>query len=99
MAPVASVICAVTILASIAVLSNPYYAKRWMLNPYAVFHQKRYETVLTSGFIHADWMHLIFNMLSFYFFAFSLERFMVAAAGNMGHLYFALIYLLSMVLG
>ena len=29
-----------------------------------------------SGFVHADLMHLIFNMMTFYFFAFPLERYM-----------------------
>ncbi len=28
-----------------------------------------------SGFVHADLMHLIFNMMTFYFFAFPLERY------------------------
>lgn len=30
--------------------------------------------LLTSGLIHADFSHLLFNMLSFFFFAFPLER-------------------------
>jgi len=45
----------------------------------------------TSGFIHKDWMHLFFNMLSFYFFAFALEP-------VLGSWQFGVLYFVSMVL-
>ena len=41
-----------------------------ILHPYNVYQGKYVYTLITSGFIHADWMHLFFNMLTFYFFAF-----------------------------
>ena len=31
--------------------------------------QKDYKRLVTSGFLHADWNHLFFNMLSLYFFS------------------------------
>jgi len=76
-----------------------------MLQPYALVHEKKYYQVFTSGLIHADWMHLVFNMISFYFFALAvnpgvpLEYWMVESAGPIGHLYFGLIYVGAMVLG
>jgi membrane associated rhomboid family serine protease len=33
-----------------------------------------YATLLTSGFVHADFMHLLFNAFTFWAFAFGLER-------------------------
>ena len=42
-------------------------------NPYSFFKDKQYHTLITSGFIHVDFNHLLFNMLTFYFFAFELE--------------------------
>jgi membrane associated rhomboid family serine protease len=62
-----------------------------MLHPYSIHRGKKYFTILTSGFIHADMNHLLFNMLSYYFFAFTLEKIV-------GHWQFALIYLLGLIL-
>ena len=41
----------------------PYYTKR----------ENQYYRFITSGFLHADWMHLIFNMFTLYFFGSNLE--------------------------
>ena len=45
-----------------------------ILHPYSVIHNNKWFTVITSSFIHADLFHLMFNMISFYFFAFQLEN-------------------------
>lgn len=96
--PVASLMMVLSIGASILAFRNPAQMRKWMLNPYSFIHEKRYYTILTSGFIHGDLQHLIFNMLSFYFFAFTLEGYMTQVAGNMGHDYFGIVYIVSMVL-
>ena len=62
-----------------------------MLNPYNVYHKKQWYQLVTSGFVHADFSHLIFNMLSFYFFAFNLE---IAAGSGI----FLLIYFGSLII-
>jgi len=38
-----------------------------MFNPYKIAKRKQYYRFITSGFIHKDWMHLIFNMFTLYF--------------------------------
>lgn len=53
---------------------------------------RQYYRLFTSGFLHVNWMHLIFNMLALYFFAGSIENFL-------GPLQFLLIYFVSMVGG
>lgn len=45
-----------------------------LFRPYYLFRKRQYATVVTSGFVHADVGHLLFNMFTFYFFAFPLER-------------------------
>ena len=97
--PVASVIFAITIATSLYVFNNPQMYGNMILHPYSLYRNKsRWYTVFTSGIIHADWMHLIFNMFTFYFFGFALESFFVQASGDLGHIYFALLYILSLVL-
>src|ERR1044072_914057 len=49
---------------------------------------KDYKRLITSGFLHVNWMHLIFNMIGLFFFG-----------GSLGPLDFVLIYFASMVGG
>ncbi|HEY5326042.1 MAG TPA: rhomboid family intramembrane serine protease, partial [Mucilaginibacter sp.] len=72
-APVASFIFAITILTSVMALSNENLYANMILHPYSVSRGRRVYTIITSGMIHNDWMHLFFNMLSYFFFAFLLE--------------------------
>lgn len=90
-APVASVIFVITLLTSLLAFYNEDLYGKMMLHPYSVSKGKYLYTVITSGLIHKDWMHLFFNMFSFYAFAFSLE-------GIIGHWQFALLYILSLIL-
>ncbi|GHE40125.1 rhomboid family intramembrane serine protease [Sphingobacterium griseoflavum] len=97
--PVATAIFGLTLVFSLYVFSNPQWFGRWMLHPFGIYRNKsRYYTIFTSGLIHKDWMHLLFNMVTFYYFGFSLEAMFVQFSGSTGHLLFALLYVISMVL-
>ncbi|WP_214072904.1 rhomboid family intramembrane serine protease [Mucilaginibacter sp. dw_454] len=91
LAPVASFIFVLTLITSIMAFSNPEWFGMMMFHPYSVYRKERVYTLLTSGLIHRDYMHLAFNMLSYYFFAFALE-------GMIGHWQFALLYVASLIL-
>ncbi len=56
--------------ASIGLFGSPKLIDRSLFRPYWFLRRKEYDTVIMSGFVHADLMHLIFNMMTFYFFAF-----------------------------
>lgn len=53
---------------------------------------KDYKRLVTSGFLHVSWVHLIFNMLSLYAFSGLIET-------NLGGLNFLIIYFVSLVGG
>ena len=89
--PVASAIFVITVLTSLLAFSNPEIYEKLILSPYQVYRKEKVYTLIASGLIHKDWMHLFFNMLSYYFFAFRLE-------GIIGHWQFAVLYLVSLVL-
>jgi membrane associated rhomboid family serine protease len=73
--PGASVVFAVTIAVSLLGMYRvPQIVERCLFRPYAFVRNQQYATIITSGFVHADLGHLIFNMVTFYFFAFPLER-------------------------
>jgi len=83
---IALLIFIVTIVASLAGLyAKPQIIERSLFRPYWFQRRRQYETLVTSGFVHADLPHLIFNMVTFWFFAFPLER-------QIGSLRFAVLY-------
>lgn len=73
----ATIIFAVTAGVSLfGLYQAPRLIARLVLRPYRVARGKELETVLTSGFVHGDLGHLLFNMVTFYFFAFPMEQFL-----------------------
>lgn len=69
-----------------------------MMNPYMIKKRGQYYRLITSGFIHGDHMHLIFNMFSFYFFGSQLEYIFQYIFGGMGSVYFILMYVLGIII-
>jgi len=54
---------------------SPRIIDMCLFRPYHFLRDKQYDTMILSGFVHADIGHLLFNMFTFYFFAFPMERF------------------------
>jgi membrane associated rhomboid family serine protease len=72
----ALVIFIVTIATSLLGLyGSPKLIDVSLFRPYWFLRRKEYHTIVTSGLVHGDLMHLLFNMMTFYFFAFRLESY------------------------
>ena len=54
---------------------SPRIIDMCLFRPYHFLRDKQYDTMILSGFVHADLGHLLFNMFTFYFFAIPMERF------------------------
>ncbi len=59
----------------IGLFQMPQIIDKCLFRPYHFLRQRQYDTMILSGFVHADIGHLLFNMFTFYFFAFPMERF------------------------
>ena len=68
------VIVAVTVLVSWRAFNDRALLERLILWPPAVERRRQYDRLLTHGFIHADWMHLLFNMITLWSFGTAVER-------------------------
>ena len=90
-APVASIIFVFTLVTSLYAFYDQSLYGKFMLHPYSVSKGNKVFTLITSGLIHADWMHLFFNMFTFYAFAFTLEQ-------MMGSWQFGLMYFIALIL-
>lgn len=74
----------------IGLFGNPKLLDRSLFRPYWFLRRRQYDTIVLSGLVHADLMHLIFNMMTFYFFGFLLER-------AIGPVHFLLLYLAGLL--
>jgi membrane associated rhomboid family serine protease len=88
------VIIAVTVLVSWQAFEQPRLLQRLILWPPAIDRQRQHERLLTHGFIHADWQHLLFNMITLYFFGRHIEAYMRDLHGP---LMFVLFYLSAVI--
>ena len=84
---------AVTIAISAKAFNDNALKSKMMFNPYKVVHDKEVYRSFTHAFIHADWMHLIFNMFVLYSFGTVLEEYLAITYGPKGYLYFSCLYL------
>lgn len=65
---VSAILIALACLTSLAGFSNPRIIARFAASPYEIRTEGRWYQTITSGFLHADLGHLIFNMITLYFF-------------------------------
>ncbi len=91
------IIIAITVAASFYAWNKPAIRDRWIFNPYIIQQRGQYGRFLTSGFIHADYMHLGFNMFTLYFFGMAIEGVFLQLLGSLGNIFFAGIYLFAIV--
>jgi membrane associated rhomboid family serine protease len=90
--PGAAIILLVTLAVSlVGLMAAPKLIERCMLRPYRLVRNGEYASLITSGFVHADFGHLIFNLITYYAFAFALER-------RIGTVRFVALYFIGLVL-
>jgi membrane associated rhomboid family serine protease len=56
-----------TVLVSLAAFNDERLENKLILWPARMTNPGEYYRLLTSGFIHADWAHLLFNMFTLFF--------------------------------
>ena len=80
----------VTVALSWFCFERPRLLDRLLLWPPAIQRQHQYDRFVTHGFVHADWQHLLFNMITLYFFGRMVERLFAPYIGAIGFLLFYL---------
>lgn len=89
------ILIAITVLVSWQAFDKPKLIDRLILWPPAIEKNRQYDRLLTHGFIHADWQHLLFNMITLFFFGRYAEQLISSMIGPVG---FALFYLSGIVI-
>lgn len=92
MTPILLIIIAATCIISYFGFQNRAMFEQYKFNVGAIQNRKEYIRLLSAGFLHADFMHLFFNMFTLYFFA----PIVIDVFGNIG---FVAVYFGSIFLG
>ncbi|WP_114777657.1 rhomboid family intramembrane serine protease [Botryobacter ruber] len=92
------VIIIVTVGISWYAWQNHDLMRNWIFEPYRVERDNSWHRFLTSGFLHADFTHLFFNMFTLYFFGSNVEYIFSYVFGpTVGILLYLLLYLGAIV--
>ena len=86
------IIIAITVIISFIAFNNQVIFEKYKFNVGAIRNRKEYIRLLSAGFLHADIMHLLFNMMTLYFFG-------PVILQGFGVLGFLIIYIGSILLG
>lgn len=86
------ILIAATVLASLLAMNNPLLQEKYRFSVGGIRQRKEYYRLLTSAFLHADFFHLFFNMITLYFCA-------PVVMDMAGEAFFLLVYFGSVLAG
>lgn len=78
------IIIGLTVAVSLAAFGNPRLQQQLVLWPPAVKRKNEYWRLFSYGLVHADGMHLFFNMFTLFFFGRAMELVLGQAMGPFG---------------
>ena len=94
--PITYSIIIANIIFSLIGFSNAAFLEKTLMWPYRIKRENQYYRFTSSGFIHADMIHLIFNMFTLYFFGRAVETYF-AEYGLGGNISYLALYALGLV--
>lgn len=78
-------------------LQRPEWMAKLRFNAYLVWQKRQYYRMLSYGLIHADYWHLLFNMLTLYFFGDFVEScFIVVLGAQAGTITYIIMYVTAL---
>jgi membrane associated rhomboid family serine protease len=91
------IIIIITCLISLTAFNNEKVFDDLIFNPPAITYNRQYYRFFTCGLIHANYMHLGFNMYSLYLFGEIVEPEFGSAFGAKGKMFYLLMYVTALM--
>ena len=93
------IIIGITCLVSFAAFNDPEIKGKYIFNAYLINHKRQWYRFFTHAVLHADIPHLLFNMMTLYFFGPFVESVFVAIFGKIqGEFFYILLYVSSIIM-
>ena len=85
---------------SIYAFERPDIQQKLLFHPYYIKHRNEWYRFVSSAFVHGSWLHLIFNMFTFYFFGQAVERYVLKGlyGETMGGVYFIVLFVVGVII-
>lgn len=94
--PVTLALIAINVIISLIAMNNQDVMSKAIMWPYGVKRHNQIYRFITSGFIHADYMHLFFNMFTLLFFGQVVEIYF-SGYGLGGNIAYLVLYFLALI--
>ena len=91
------VILLLTCIVSFTAFSNDKITEDLIFYPPAITNHNQWYRFITCGFIHADFMHLAFNMYTFYLFGDMVERAFIQIFPDYGKTLYVILYVAALI--
>ncbi|HTF03445.1 MAG TPA: rhomboid family intramembrane serine protease [Bacteroidia bacterium] len=91
----------ITCAVSLIFMRNMEFKGKHMFNAYAIQHNREWHRFISGGFLHANEMHLLVNMMTLYFFGPHVEKVYCSEAlfgERWGSFMFALMYISAIII-
>jgi len=95
--PITVILILANVIFSLIGFSNAELVDKTIMWPYRVARENQWLRFITSGFLHADYMHLFFNMFTLFFFGKVVEIYF-AGYGLGGNISYLALYFLALVI-
>jgi len=86
-----------TALISLKGFGDHIFQQKAIFYPWAIRERGEWYRFLSSGFIHAGWLHLVVNMYVLYLFGNIVEPWLAFRLGNLSHAVYIGFYLLAVI--
>ena len=93
---VTKILAVIIFLVSLQGFNNIAFFDRFKHDPYKVSHNREYFRLLSSGFLHGSWVHLLINLFVFWQFGGFVEEYIFVS--SFGHIQGSILYLLLFLL-
>ena len=84
-------------LISIISFSQPTILSRFQFSAFQVYHRGQYYRLVSHAFVHANWEHLIVNMIVLFSFGLIVEKYFEMYFGSAGQNYYLVLFFGSII--
>lgn len=97
MAPITLMLVIIVSLVSVMAFSNQDVTRQFQFNAFLIYHKNQYHRFLTHALIHANWEHLLVNMIVLWSFGGVVEHYFQRNFGGNAPWYYLALFVFSVI--